>query len=53
MFWRLGRSMLSAISAQVWDNHRLQHKATTLLMPKGAERVMWRVQTLGPGYKRL
>ncbi|CAK9041857.1 unnamed protein product [Durusdinium trenchii] len=33
----------------VWDNHRLQHKATTLQMPKDAERVMWRVQTHGPG----
>eukprot|EP00435_Cladocopium_sp_Y103_P047157 s2270_g13.t1 len=34
----------------VWDNHRLQHKATTLELPKNAERVMWRVQTHGPGY---
>eukprot|EP00434_Breviolum_minutum_P003654 symbB.v1.2.003213.t1/scaffold166.1/size289592/15 len=24
----------------VWDNHRLQHKATTLELPKNAERVM-------------
>ncbi|CAL1163025.1 unnamed protein product [Cladocopium goreaui] len=34
----------------VWDNHRLQHKATTLELPKNAERVMWRVQTHGFGY---
>ncbi|CAE7816243.1 tauD, partial [Symbiodinium sp. CCMP2456] len=33
----------------VWDNHRLQHKATTISLPAGAERVMWRVQTRGPG----
>ncbi|CAJ1345448.1 unnamed protein product [Effrenium voratum] len=34
----------------VWDNHRLQHKATTLELPKGCERLMWRVQTRGPGF---
>jgi len=30
----------------VWDNGRLLHKATTLEMPPGAERLMWRVQTV-------
>lgn len=30
----------------VWDNGRLLHKATTLEMPPGAERLMWRVQSL-------
>ncbi|CAK0813460.1 unnamed protein product [Prorocentrum cordatum] len=33
----------------VWDNGRVLHKATTLEMPPGAERVMWRVQSRGPG----
>jgi len=33
----------------VWDNGRLLHRATTLEMPPGAERVMLRVQTRGPG----
>eukprot|EP00931_Biecheleriopsis_adriatica_P013635 TRINITY_DN115084_c0_g1_i1.p1 TRINITY_DN115084_c0_g1~~TRINITY_DN115084_c0_g1_i1.p1 ORF type:complete len:379 (+),score=86.28 TRINITY_DN115084_c0_g1_i1:29-1165(+) len=32
----------------VWDNDRLLHKATTLDLPSGVERLMWRVQTLGP-----
>lgn len=32
----------------VWDNGRLLHKATTLELPAEAERVMWRVQTIGP-----
>jgi len=31
----------------VWDNGRLIHKATTVKMPAGAERVMLRVQTSG------
>lgn len=33
----------------IWDNGRLLHRATTLDMPKGAARSMWRVQTRGPG----
>eukprot|EP00931_Biecheleriopsis_adriatica_P012569 TRINITY_DN11374_c0_g1_i1.p1 TRINITY_DN11374_c0_g1~~TRINITY_DN11374_c0_g1_i1.p1 ORF type:complete len:378 (-),score=74.13 TRINITY_DN11374_c0_g1_i1:17-1150(-) len=35
----------------VWDNARTLHKATTLDMPAGLERRMWRVQTLGPGWQ--
>eukprot|EP01062_Namystynia_karyoxenos_P002690 TRINITY_DN10953_c0_g1_i1.p1 TRINITY_DN10953_c0_g1~~TRINITY_DN10953_c0_g1_i1.p1 ORF type:complete len:341 (+),score=103.24 TRINITY_DN10953_c0_g1_i1:71-1024(+) len=31
----------------VWDNGRVLHKATTVDMPPGAERVMWRVATHG------
>lgn len=33
----------------VWDNSRMWHRATTLELPPGAERLMWRVQTRGPG----
>eukprot|EP00933_Yihiella_yeosuensis_P084910 TRINITY_DN99651_c0_g1_i1.p1 TRINITY_DN99651_c0_g1~~TRINITY_DN99651_c0_g1_i1.p1 ORF type:complete len:395 (-),score=70.64 TRINITY_DN99651_c0_g1_i1:154-1305(-) len=30
----------------IWDNDKLQHKATTLEMPRGLDRIMWRVQTV-------
>jgi len=33
----------------IWDNNRLVHKATTLDLPKGAERIMWRMQTRDAG----
>jgi len=38
--WRTGDLL-------VWDNSRLLHRATTLDMPPGAERVMLRIQTAG------